>query len=130
MKKVIFICAENACRSQMAEALANHFFKNKVKAFSAGICPKEVHPFTIEVLKELGVETSGLRSKHVDEFKDQEFDLAIALCDPGKEECFYLPNAREHIHAPFPDPAKGTVEDFRKVRDLIIQWLRDNLGEL
>ena len=130
MKKVIFICTENACRSQMAEALANHFFKDKIQAFSAGVRPKEVHPLAIEALKELGVETTNLRSKHIDEFKNREFDLAVTLCDSAKEECPYFPNAKRHLHVPFPDPAKGTIGDFRKVRDLILQWLRDNLNAL
>lgn len=61
----------------MAEALTNHFFKDKIEVFSAGVHLFRVHPFAIEALKEPGVETTNLRNKHIDEFKDQEFDLAV-----------------------------------------------------
>ncbi|QJA06520.1 arsenate reductase ArsC [Thermosulfurimonas marina] len=124
-KRVLFVCTENACRSQMAEALANHFFRDRVRAFSAGVRPKEVHPLAREVLSELGIETSGLRSKHLDEFSGEEFDLVVTLCDSAAAECPYFPGARRRIHLPFPDPSReGTPEAFRRVRDLILAELR------
>ena len=128
--KVLFLCTENACRSQLAEALANHFFGDRVRAFSAGVRPKVVHPLALQVLSELGIETSGLRSKHVDEFKGQDFDLVVTLCDSAAAECPVFPGAKRRLHLPFPDPAKsGDVESFREVRDQILQKLKDLFDE-
>ncbi len=124
--KVLFLCTENACRSQMAEALANHFFGLKVQAFSAGIRPGKVHPLALQVLQELGISTEGLRSKHLDEFKGEEFDLAITLCNSAKKHCPYLPGTRKSLHIPVPDPApKGTLKAFREVRDLLLLKLKE-----
>ncbi len=128
--KVLFLCTENACRSQLAEALANHFFGDRVRAFSAGVRPKVVHPLALQVLSELGIETSGLRSKHIDEFKGQDFDLVVSLCDSAAAECPVFPGAKRRLHLPFPDPAKsGNVESFREVRDQILQKLKDLFDE-
>ena len=122
---MLFLCTENACRSQMAEALANHFFGPGVQAFSAGVRPGRVHPLTFKVLSELGIDTSGLRSKSLKKFAGQEFDLVITLCDSTGQQCPHFPGARRSLHLPFPDPAReGTIEAFRRVRDLILEELR------
>jgi len=127
--RILFLCTENACRSQMAEALANHFFGPKVQAFSAGIRPGKVHPLALQVLQELKIPTDGLRSKHLDEFKGEEFDLVITLCNSAKEHCPHLPGARRSLHLPVPDPApKGTLKAFREVRDLIFSRLKELLA--
>ena len=67
MKKqtVLFLCTHNSARSQMAEGLLNTLFKSKYHAFSAGISPKEVNPYAIEVMKELGIDISDNRSKSI-----------------------------------------------------------------
>ncbi|AEH45049.1 Protein-tyrosine phosphatase, low molecular weight [Thermodesulfatator indicus DSM 15286] len=119
MKRILFVCTENACRSQMAEALANHFFAQEVKAFSAGIRPTKVNPLAKKVLEEVGINTGGLRSKSLSEFSLKDFDLIVTLCDSAAEECPFLPEANI-IHWPFPDPAKEKdISTFRKVRDMI-----------
>ncbi len=58
MKKILFLCRENSARSQMAEGLVNFLFKEKFRAFSAGIEIKEVHPLAIEVMREIGINIS------------------------------------------------------------------------
>ena len=128
--KVLFLCTENACRSQLAEALVNHFFGDRVRSFSAGVRPKWVHPLALQVLSELGIETSGLRSKHVDEFKGQEFDLVVTLCDSAAAECPIFPGAKRRLYLPFPDPARsGNPETFRRVRDEMLEKLKELFGK-
>jgi len=123
MVKVLFLCTENACRSQMAEGLVNHFLAGKVRAFSAGVRPKVVNPRAIQVMGELGIDISGHRSKSVDDLAEKHFDLVITVCDRAAGECPIFPGTTEVLHMGFPDPAKATgTEDeimavFRQVRD-------------
>jgi arsenate reductase len=123
MIKVLFLCTENACRSQMAEGLVNHDLAGQVRAFSAGVRPGRVNPRAIRVMGELGIDISHHRSKSVDELAGERFDLVITVCDRASQECPIFPGDTEVLHAGFPDPARavGTEEDilavFRQVRD-------------
>ncbi len=129
MKRVLFLCTENACRSQMAEAIANRLLFGKVEAHSAGTRPSAVNPFAVESLKEIGIDISGAISKHVDEFKGRNFDLVITLCGGAREACPFWPGQGKRIHFGLDDPArvKGTKEEilssFNAVRDRIISEL-------
>ena len=129
MLKVLFLCSENACRSQMAEGLVNHDLASQVQAFSAGVRPSWVNPWAIQVMAELDIDISHHRSKSVDDLADEHFDLVITVCDQAAEQCPMFPGDTEVIHVGFPDPAKatGTEEEiltaFRRVRDA----LRDEL---
>jgi arsenate reductase (thioredoxin) len=123
MLKVLFLCTENACRSQMAEGLVNHDLAGEVKAFSAGVRPTRVNPRAIQVMGELGIDISHHRSKSVDDLAGERFDLVITVCDQAQEQCPLFPGDTEVLHVSFPDPAKatGSEEDiltvFRRVRD-------------
>jgi arsenate reductase len=123
MLKVLFLCTENACRSQMAEGLVNHHLAGQVQAFSAGVAPKQVNSRAIRVMAELGIDISGHRSKSVTEFEGQQFDLVITLCDSAQQQCPFFPGAAQMLHVGFTDPgqAQGTDEEimavFRRVRD-------------
>jgi arsenate reductase len=123
MFKVLFLCTENACRSQMAEGLVNHDLAGKVIAFSAGVRPSQVNPRAIQVMSELGIDISQQRSKSVDNLKGEQFDLVITVCDRAAGECPLFPGNTEIMHVGFPDPAQatGTEEEiltvFRQVRD-------------
>jgi arsenate reductase len=123
MLRVLFLCTENACRSQMAEGLVNHFLAGKVKAFSAGVRPSRVNALAIQVMAELGIDISEHRSKSVDDLKGQEFDLVVTVCDQAREACPFFPGPTAKLHLGFPDPAKATGTDaeilaaFRQVRD-------------
>ena len=79
--KILFLCTGNSCRSQMAEGFAKHFKNDVVEAYSAGVEPSVVNPLTTTVMKEVGIDISGQSSKHVDEFKDVEFDYGCAFVD-------------------------------------------------
>ena len=87
MLKVLFLCTENACRSQMAEGLVNHDLAGQVQAFSAGVRPSRVNPRAIQVMAELGIDISHHRSKSVDDLAGEQFDLVITVCDQAQEQC-------------------------------------------
>ena len=109
----------------MAEAIVNANLNTKWKAFSAGIKPAGfVHPIALQVLGELGVTHQGW-SKDVSNFKDQEIDLVITLCDSAAENCPIWLRSGQTVHIPFVDPASFDGDDqfiitkFRDVRDEI-----------
>jgi arsenate reductase len=125
MKRVLFICTHNSARSQMAEGLISHDLAGKVQAFSAGIDPSSVNPLAIAVMKEVGIDISGHRSKSLDEFMNEKFDFVITLCDHAAESCPVFFGGTRRIHMGFPNPtaAYGSDEErlmaFRKVCDQI-----------
>jgi len=128
-KTVLFLCTHNSARSQMAEALVNALYGSHYKAFSAGILPTHVNPYAIEVMKELGVDLSTHRSKHVDEYKNDSFDFVVTVCDHAKEHCPFFPG-KKIVHKGFTDPAAvdGSIEEildsFTQVRDEIKHWIK------
>ncbi len=122
-KRVLFLCTGNSCRSQLAEALVRAYLGDVWEAYSAGVHPTgQVHPLAIQVLKEIGINHSG-RSKSVDEFKGQKFDLVMTVCDSAAEECPVWLGQGRRAHIDFPDPARVTGDPeqrlaaFRSVRD-------------
>ncbi len=138
MFKVLFLCTENACRSQMAEGLVNHDLAGQVQAFSAGVRPRRLNPRAVKVMAEVGIDISRQRSKSVDELAGEKFDLVITVCDRAAQECPMFPGNTEVMHVGFPDPAQatGTEEEimtvFRRVRDdlraKLIPMLREKLA--
>jgi arsenate reductase len=111
----------------MAEGLLRHLAGEKYDVFSAGTNPKGVHPRTIELMKEVGIDVSDQTSKDVQQFIGEKFDYVITLCDRAKQQCPVFPGA-EPIHWGFDDPAEAPsdrqVETFRRVREEIRQRLR------
>ncbi len=130
MKKVLFLCTGNSCRSQMAEAMVNARFSGEWQAFSAGTRPAGyVHPKALAVLEEIGIRHAG-RSKHADELQDQDFDLVVTVCDAAAEDCPVWLGAGRKLHHSFFDPAQtDDLADFRRVRDEMLAaipaWLQD-----
>jgi len=134
--KVLFVCTHNSARSQMAEALANHYFGDFVEAYSAGSESTFVKPHAIKVIEELGIDMSKHFSKTVFYFENEKFDYVITVCDNAKETCPFFPGAKNYIHKSFVDPSNvsGSEEEkllsFRKSRDEIKKWLFSFLGKL
>jgi arsenate reductase (thioredoxin) len=128
-KRVLFLCTANSCRSQMAEGIINHFFRDNIAAFSAGTEASYVHPTAIEVMKEIGIDISRHQSKNLTAFDGQSFDYVITLCGSANEACPLYIGATKKTHIGFDDPAKarGTKEEilkeFRRVRDEIKEKL-------
>lgn len=122
-RKVLFLCTGNSARSQMAEAIVNACLGAEWEAFSAGTRPAGyVHPVAVRALQEIGIEHTG-RSKSVDEFRGEPFDLVVTVCDAAAEECPVWLGKGQRVHRGFPDPAKTLGDDeemmavFRQVRD-------------
>jgi arsenate reductase len=123
--KVLILCTGNSARSQMAEGLLRHDAGDRFEVFSAGTNPGYVRPEAIAVMAELGIDISGHRSKHVDEFARQTFDYVLTVCDNARENCPVFPAATRTIHHSFDDPALGQdLALFRRVRDEIRAYLR------
>ena len=124
-KRVLVLCTGNSARSQMGEGLFRAEGGAGVELFSAGTKPGSVRPEAITVMKEIGIDISGHRSKSVDEFAGQSFDYVVTVCDNARDSCPVFPAGTERIHWSFEDPA--TVEGsegerlsaFRRIRDQI-----------
>ena len=102
--RVLFLCTGNSSRSQMAEALLRHRAP-LVEVASAGSHPKPLHPNAVTVMREHGIDISGYRSKHLDEFAGQRFDHVISLCDKVREVCPEFPGTSGLVHWSMPDPS-------------------------
>src|SRR5688572_7286932 len=129
-ERVLVLCTGNSCRSQIAEAWINALYGDRIEGYSAGHRPSGyVHPMAIKVMSEAGIDLSGARSKHMDEFLDQPFDKVITVCDPAKDACPIYPGKMERIHHTFEDPSDVVgsemerLEAFRRTRDEIREWL-------
>ncbi|PAU65743.1 low molecular weight phosphatase family protein [Pseudomonas sp. PIC25] len=109
--RVLFVCTHNAARSQLAEALLRHIDSERFEAFSAGMEPGEVDPRTLEALRHLAIDASGLRSKSIDEYAGQSFDYVISLCDKSAQECQTLPVLGELLAWNFEDPVTNDKPD-------------------
>lgn len=113
--RVLFLCTGNSCRSQMAEALVNHYLREHWQAFSAGTQPAaEIHPLAIQALTELGINHQG-EPKSAKHYVGEDFDLVITVCDDAAENCPAWLGRGKRMHIGFPDPKDGDVEQFRKV---------------
>ncbi len=125
VKKVLFLCTGNSCRSQMAEGLLRHLAGDRFEAFSAGIRPAQVNPLAIKVMGEAGVDISKQTSKSAVALISQNFDYVITVCDNAKQTCPVFPGRYEKIHWNIEDPAEtsGREEEkldvFRKTREEI-----------
>jgi len=124
-ERVLILCTGNSCRSQMAEGVLRHYGSGRYEIFSAGTKPSFVNPVAIQVMKEIGIDISRYRSKHVAEFKGQSFAYVITVCNTAKESCPFFPGNTKRLHWEFPDPphseavTESAIGEFLKVRDMI-----------
>lgn len=131
-KRVMFLCTGNSCRSQMAEGFARHLGGERWEVHSAGLEPAGVNPRAVEVMKEVGIDTSGQSSKPIDPELLRSADLVVTLCGDARDRCPVTPPHIRRLHWALPDPARaeGTEEEimavFRRVRD----GIRELVGEL
>jgi protein-tyrosine-phosphatase len=103
--RVLFLCTGNSSRSQIAEALLARRSEGTIETASAGSNPKALHPNAVRVMGERGIDISTNRTKHLDEFAGQRFDMVITLCDRVREVCPEFPSHPELVHWSIPDPA-------------------------
>lgn len=135
--RVLFLCTGNSARSQMAEALLRHYAGDRFEAYSAGLEPKGMNPFTVRVMEEVGLPLTGQSSKDVREYMGKlHFGYLITVCANAEERCpTTFPGVGQRMHWAFDDPAaiEGSDEErlakFREVRDQIDRRIRDWLAE-
>jgi arsenate reductase (thioredoxin) len=136
VKKVMFLCTGNSCRSQMAEGFARELGKGVIEPYSSGLDPVGLNELSVRAMKELGIDISNQKSKIMDTGLLNTMDLIITLCDNAAESCPWTPPEIERIHWPLKDPAKaeGTgdeiMREFRRTRDEIEQRVKDLIVEL
>lgn len=126
IRNVLFLCTANSARSILAEALLNREGAGRFRAFSAGSRPKgEPHPMALSVLRSLGFETEGLRSKGWEEFAEPDapkLDFIITVCDSAAQEtCPVWPGHPITAHWGIEDPA---AVDGDGQRDAFLKALR------
>lgn len=127
---ILFVCVGNSCRSQMAEALANHLGNGRVRAWSAGSAPLgRIAPGTEEVLAEKGLSLDGHWSKGLDDVPVKDMDVVVGM---GCEVVCPVPPGFKGrvIEWNIPDPFGRGLESFRSVRDLIERQVTALLDEL
>ncbi len=130
MKRILVLCTGNSARSQMGEGLFRHEGRGAYEVESAGTHPSRVRPEAIAVMKEIGIDISGHRSKAVSEFDGQRFDYVVTVCDNARDNCPVFPARTERIHWSFQDPAAvvGSEQErlaaFRSIRDQIRDKVR------
>jgi arsenate reductase len=135
-KRILILCTGNSARSQMAEGLLRHDADDRFEVFSAGTKPTQVRSEAVAVMRELGIDISGHRSKGADEFAGQEFDYVLTVCDNARESCPIFPGRTIDILHSFDDPAalEGSEEQrlraFRRVRDEIRDYLQELTNQI
>jgi arsenate reductase len=118
---ILFLCVANSARSQMAEGIARSLAPSGAKIWSAGSRPTLVRPEAIAVLREIGIDISGSRSKPVSEIPPAEVDTVVTLC--AEEECPVFLGKANRLHWGLPDPAAAggseaeRLDAFRKTRN-------------
>ena len=136
--KILYLCTGNSARSLMAEALTREMIpKNAaIEVFSAGTHPNGIHPETISVMKEAGIDMASFRSKPIAEVPWDSIDLVVTLCDDARRACPTPPAGAHRIHWGLRDPAAATGtperihQSFQEARDEIRTCVKRLVFEL
>jgi len=118
-RNVLFLCEDNACLSQMAEATAKHLAPPKTRIFSAGVKPSTIPTHVIQAMKELGINMTGQRSKGLADVPMQDIDLVVSFGDAHKK-CSNLPGRAKIENWPAPEEfasEKGSTPELSAIRD-------------
>ena len=107
LKKILFLCTGNSCRSQMAEGIAKKF--TCFQAFSAGTKKSVLDPYAVKVMSEIKIDISDQFSKTINELEDKDFEYVFTLCSDAEENCPVLFKGKT-IHIGFEDPPKLTED--------------------
>jgi arsenate reductase (thioredoxin) len=123
---VLILCTGNSCRSHLAEGILRSVAGDILDVASAGSKPAGfVHPMAIESTREIGIDLSAHRSKHMNEFLQAQVETVITVCGNADQACPIFPGQVNRHHWPFEDPAHATGTDeeklavFRRVRNEI-----------
>jgi len=128
MKRILFVCVENSCRSQIAEAFARMHGAGAVEPYSAGSKPaRQVDPKAIQAMRELGYDLSRHSSKSLSDIPAIEYAVAVTM---GCGDACPNVRAKQREDWNIPDPKALPTEEFRKVRDQIEQQVKALLARL
>lgn len=124
--KILILCTGNSCRSQMAHGFLQSFDK-RLEVKSGGTKPaNRVNPTAVEVMSELDIDISHHVPQNVDNYKGQEWDYVITVCDNTKENCpVFSGKVKHRLHIGFEDPSEavGTpdfiMSEYHRIRDEI-----------
>ena len=128
MKRVLFLCTGNSCRSQMAEGFGRALKSHLFESYSAGVEKHGMNPHTVRVMGEAGVDISNHKSKTTNDLPIKEFNYVVTVCDNAREHCPWFPAKTKLIHKSFEDPPSITrdmadgeekLAVYRRVRDEI-----------
>jgi len=126
--KIVFVCVENARRSQMAQGFAENLGKGRLEVNSAGSRPSlQIDPLVIEVMKEKGIDFTAKRPKGLNDLPQIEMDYLITM---GCEEVCPAVLAKKIIEWEIPDPKEKSIDFFREVRDIIEDKVKALLKEI
>ena len=127
-KKIVFVCVQNASRSQMAQGFAEAFGRGRVEVYSAGSHPSScINPLAVEVMKERNIDLSGRRPKGLDDLPPVEMDYLITM---GCEKTCPAVPARKIIEWQIPDPRWKPIDEVRKIRDILEAKVKKLLKEV
>jgi arsenate reductase len=126
--KILIVCIHNAARSQIAEAFLKSMAGDKFEVYSAGLEPTTINPLAIEIMKEVGIDISGNKTKKVFDFYKQGkiFHYVISVCEEARQRCPIFPGLLvKNIHWDFEDPAEFQGPYEEKIKKMRI--LRDQI---
>jgi len=136
---LLYLCTGNSCRSQMAEGWTRTLKGDEIEVYSAGLETHGLNPNAVKVMAEAGVDITGQKSQHLDEFMDLDLDVVVTVCDHAHETCPLFPGNAKVIHRSFDDPPKLSppnapeevkLAGFRRVRDEIKAFVETLPGSL
>jgi arsenate reductase len=130
MKKVMFVCKRNSCRSQMAEGFARTLGKGKIEVTSSGLEASRVHPTAIEVMSEIGIDISNQTSDPLGDFNADDYDAVISMCGcgTGLPPEWVMQSVFEDWE--LDDPDGKPIETFHRVRDKIQERVAKLIDQL
>ncbi len=115
--KIVFVCVENARRSQMAQGFAEVLGQGEIEAYSAGSHPSsQIDPLVIAVMKEKGIDLSGRQPKSLDDLPPVQMDYLVTM---GCEETCPAVLAKKIIEWEIPDPKGKPIDEVRRIRDML-----------
>lgn len=134
MLNILFVCVHNSARSQMAEELLRLKLGDKVQVTSAGLEPGIINPIVIDILKEMGINISGKKTKNVFDLIRQSirYHYVITVCDETNgERCPIFPGLTKRLHWSFPDPSqfKGSYDERKEQTYQVLKMIDARIDE-
>ena len=122
-QKIIFICTGNSCRSQIAEGILKNEASERFSVFSAGSQPSRLHPASVSVMQEWGIDISHNKSESINNYIDKNIDIIITVCDNAHQSCPTFPGEKIRLSWSIKDPFhgwgnnQGDLEPYRLTRN-------------